>query len=285
MTSVLVGTPTGRVRVGDGVVELEGEPVTALAGEWALTGGRALWRGTERVADLDGPAATCVLPTSAGVFVGTEEAHLLRFVDGVVEQVVSFDEAEGRDGWYTPWGAPPDVRSLSAAPDGSLYVNVHVGGILRSTDGGRSWRPTIDVDSDVHQVTAAGDELLAATAYGLARSADGGREWRFVTAGLHATYSRAVAVAGGSVLISVSRGPGGEESALYRLVDGAFERCRRGLPEWFGGNVDTACLAASGDTVAAGTGDGSVYVSTDAGRSWEVAATGLDRISALTLAT
>ena len=281
MTSVLVGTPDGRVRLGDGV-EL-GEQVTALAGEWAVTDGRTLWRGTERMADLDGPAATCVLPTSAGVFVGTEEAHLLRFVDGVVEQVVSFDEAEGRGGWYTPWGGPPDVRSLSAGPDGSIYVNVHVGGILRSTDGGRRWRPTIDVDSDVHQVLASGDDLLAATAYGLARSGDGGRQWAFLTDGMHATYSRAVAVAAGSVLVSISRGPGGEESALYRLVDGSFERCRHGLPEWFPGNLDTGCLAACGDTVAAGTGDGSVYVSTDAGRSWDTAATGLGRISGLTL--
>ena len=282
MTAVLVGTPAGRVRLGDGV-ELAGEPVTAMAGEWAVTGGRTLWQGTERVVDLDGPAATCVLPTRTGVFVGTEEAHLLRFVDGVVEQVVSFDEAEGRDGWYTPWGGPPDVRSLSAGPDGSVYVNVHVGGILRSNDGGRAWHPTIDVDLDVHQVVATGDGVLAATAYGLARSVDGGRDWDVLADGLHATYARAVTVAGDTVLVSVSRGPGGQESALYRLVDGAFERCSDGLPQWFPGNVDTACLAASGDTVAAGTADGSVYVSTDAGRHWDLAASDLGRVSCLTL--
>ena len=282
MTSVLVGTPAGRVRLGDGV-DLAGEPVSAMAGDWTLTGGRTLWQGTERVAELDGPAATCVLPTPAGVFVGTEEAHLLRFVDGVVEQVVSFDETEGRDGWYTPWGGPPDVRSLSGGPDGSVYVNVHVGGIVRSDDGGRAWHPTIDVDLDVHQVMATGDEVLAATAYGLARSDDGGRNWDVLADGLHATYSRAVAVAGEAVVVSVSRGPGGQESALYRLVDGAFERCSDGLPEWFPGNVDTGCLVACGDTVAAGTGDGSVYLSTDAGRRWELAGSGLGPISALTL--
>ena len=36
MTSVLVGTPAGRVRLGDGV-DLTGEPVTAMAGNWAVT--------------------------------------------------------------------------------------------------------------------------------------------------------------------------------------------------------------------------------------------------------
>jgi len=260
-----------------------GEPVTALAGEWTLAGGRVLWHGSERVAELEGPEATCLLPAASGVLVGTAEAHLLRFVDGVVEQVVSFDEADGRGTWYTPWGGPPDVRSLAEGPDGSLYVNVHVGGILRSTDGGRTWRPTIDVDSDVHQVVASNGVVLAATAHGLARSEDGGGEWAFLTEGLHALYSRAVTVAGDSALVSVSRGPGGQASAVYRLVDGGFERCREGLPEWFDGNVDTGCLAADGGTVVLGTGDGSVYVSTDGGRRWEEAAAGLGRVSGVTL--
>ena len=275
MTSVLVGTPAGRIRLGEGV-EL-GEQVTALAGDWAVTAGRTLWRGTERMADLDGPAATCVLPSPAGVFVGTEEAHLLRFVDGVVEQVVSFDEAEGRGGWYTPWGRPPDVRSLSAGPDGSIYVNVHVGGILRSTDGGRGWRSTIDVDSDVHQVLAFDDELVAATAYGLARSGDGGRNWDFLTDGLHATYARAVAVAGDTVLLSVSTGPDGHRAAVYRRPlhgSAPFRRTSIGLPSTFPGNVDTFCLVADGDLAALGTFAGRVSLSDDAGGSWATGAAG-----------
>jgi photosystem II stability/assembly factor-like uncharacterized protein len=282
VTSVLVGTPTGIRRLDSGR-ELVGEPVTAMAGEWALTGERVLWHGGDRVAELDGPGATCLLPTDHGVLVGTAGAHLLQVDDGMVEQVVSFDEAEGRAGWYTPWGGPPDVRSLAEDSEGALYVNVHVGGIVRSADGGRTWRPTIDIDSDVHQVVAADGSVLAATAYGLACSQDGGGEWSFLTDGLHATYSRAVAVAGGSVLVSVSRGPDGDDAAVYRLAGDRFERCRDGLPEWFTGNVDTGCLVAGGETVVLGTGDGSVFVSTDAGRRWEQAATGFGAVSCLTI--
>ncbi len=48
-----------------------------------------------------------------------------------------------------------------------------------------------------------------------------------------------------------------------------FERCGRGLPEWFGSNIDTGCLTASGVTVAFGTDEGLLFVSTDAGASWE----------------
>ena len=52
--------------------------------------------------------------------------------------------------------------------------------------------------------------------------------WEFVTAGMHAHYSRAVAVSDDTVLVSASTGPRGRRSALYRKpLDGGtrFERC------------------------------------------------------------
>ena len=88
---------------------------------------------------LAGAEAECLLPTQAGVLVGTSEAHLSKLADNGFEPVSSFDHAEGRDAWFTPWGGPPAVRSMSTDPDGAIYANVHVGGVLRSRDGGRSW--------------------------------------------------------------------------------------------------------------------------------------------------
>jgi hypothetical protein len=35
-----------------------------------------------------------------------------------------------------------------------VYVNVHVGGVLQSADGGTSWRPLLDIEHDVHQALA-----------------------------------------------------------------------------------------------------------------------------------
>jgi hypothetical protein len=297
-TAVLVGTADGLHRVGGAGggrgVELAGHRVTALAGgadgDWlAVLDGRSVWRGDgaakwEEVAGLDGPAATCVVAVADGALVGTTEAHLVR-VDrgGATEIVEGFENAEGRDGWYTPWGGPPDTRSLAAAPDGTLFANVHVGGILRSTDGGDTWVPTIDVDTDVHQVVAPGGPVLAASAYGLAESVDGGLTWNLVTDGLHATYLRAVARAGDDVLVSASAGPRGDRSALYRRegASGPLERCRAGLPEWLGGNVDTGWLAAAGSHAAFATADGTVYASSDAGRTWEVLARGLPPVTGL----
>jgi len=275
--SLLVGTAAGLHRVDDGHTELAGRQVSALAGGWAVVEGRAVWHeGTWVSEDIEAPAATCILPFDGGALVGTAEAHLVRVPSG--ERLASFDRAPGRQGWYTPWGGPADVRSLAAGPDGTLYVNVHVGGILRSGDGGATWAPTLDVDLDVHQVVVAGDgTVLAACAQGLAVSTDKGDTWTVDDQGLAATYARAVAVAGDTVLLSVSTGPDGHRAAVYRRPlhgNGAFRRTSIGLPGTFPGNVDTFCLVADGDLAALGTFAGRVYLSDDAGGSWATVAAG-----------
>ncbi|HEX2274649.1 MAG TPA: hypothetical protein VHG90_12320 [Acidimicrobiales bacterium] len=296
--TVLVGTTEGLMRLGEHrPVELAGGRVTALApapdrrGWLALLGDRFLWAGEadgpwDQVASFDeGPPARCLVAAGDDVLVGTAEAHLLRVRDGRAEPVPGFEKTEGRDGWYTPWGGPPDTRSLSVGADGTIYANVHVGGIVRSSDAGETWEPTIDIDTDVHQVLAVNGSVLAPSAYGLATSADGGDSWDMVTDGLHATYLRAVAVAGDDVLVSASTGPGGERSAVYRRAggQGPFERCQAGLPEWLSGNIDTGTLAAAGGRVVFAAPGGTLYASSDAGRTWETLAEGLPRVTAVAL--
>jgi hypothetical protein len=274
--SLLVGTAAGLHRVDDGNTELEGRHVNAIAGDLALVEGRKVWRAGDWVGEpIDGPPATCVLPYDGGALVGTTEGHLVRLPAG--ERVASFDEAPGRDAWYTPWGAPADVRTMAADADGTLYVNVHVGGIVRSVDG-EMWEPTVDIDLDVHQVVVADDgTVLAATAQGLAVSTDRGDSWTVVDDGLPATYARAVAVAGDTVLMSASTGPDGGRAAVYRRPlhgGGPFRRTSIGLPGTFPGNVDTFCLVADGALAALGTFAGRVYLSDDAGASWATVAAG-----------
>ena len=197
--------------------------VSALAvrdgGVWAVAERRVIARRDREgawvdVARSDEFDLACLAPTSHGVFAGTDEAHLLRLVgdDGPLAPVEAFGTVEGRETWFTPWGGPPAVRSIAQDLAGRLHANVHVGGIPRSVDAGASWEPTIDIDADVHQVVAhptEPDVVLAAGAVGLAVSVDGGSSWRIEREGLHATYARAVAVAGDRVLLSVSNGPRG----------------------------------------------------------------------------
>jgi len=301
---LIVGTGSGMLELTDesGTTDPSFGPrdVTALAVRdgraWAVADRRSIVRrepdGTwSDVALSDAFDLACVAPTSDGVLAGTEEAHLLLLVgdDGTLAPVEAFDTVLGRQTWYTPWGGPPAVRSIAQDLAGRIHANVHVGGIPRSVDAGASWAPTIDIEADVHQVVAhptQPDVVLAAGAVGLAVSVDGGSSWRIERDGLHATYARAVAVAGDRVLVSVSNGPRGGRGAVYRggLEPGAtFERCTEGLPEWFDGNIDSGWLDARGSEVAFGTGDGEVFVSQDAGERWTRAATDLPSIRAVRL--
>jgi hypothetical protein len=295
---IVVGTASGVEVVGsDGTGQLTGHTCNALTAEgphlWAVLDDTSVYRGSvagswEAVAGIRERRARCALSHGGRLYMGTDEAHLLQLSDGTVEPVASFDEVEGRAKWYTPWGGPPDARSMSAS-HGAIYVNVHVGGIVRSTDDGKSWEPTIDIDADVHQVVAHPELpglVLASTAWGLARSDDGGANWSFHDEGLHSSYSRAVAIAGETLFASASTGPRGGRTALYRRpLEGEepFEQCTAGLPEWFDGNIDTHCLGGSGGTAAFGTEDGEVFLSEDEGRTWERVASGLPAVRALLL--
>ena len=290
---ILVGTGSGLWQLaGDTSISVEalaGRAVTALALDgasiWAIVDGSQLWECRDGAwkdrAPIDEPPATCVAATPAGPLIGTEQAHLLRLTDAGLERVESFEVADGREAWYTPWGDPADVRSIGIARDGTFHVNVHVGGVVRSRDGGTSWESTVDIENDVHQVLAhptRAEVVLVASAEGFGVSRDGGDSWQFATTGLHAHYMRAVAVAGEHVLVSASTGFHGRRSAIYRRrLDGGtrFERCADGLPKWFDDNIDTACLAAAGPLVVFGTGDGRVFRSLDFGERWKLVIKGL----------
>jgi hypothetical protein len=271
-------------------VELDGRDVSSLAPagdeRWAILDRREVWHdggdGWTSVASLEDLQATRIVAIYDEILVGTSHAHLYRLEGDTLERVEAFDAVEGRDGWYTPWGGPPDTRSM-ADWDDDLYVNVHVGGIPRTDDGGATWHPTIDVDADVHHVTTAEGLVIAACAGGVATSTDRGGTWTYRTDGLERRYSRGVAVCGDALLASASRGPRGGGAAVYRgavASGGGFERCREGLPEAFDGNIDTYRLDALrlGTVAAFGTEDGRVFVSQDAGASWSLLAEGLGDI-------
>jgi hypothetical protein len=315
MASVVVGTERGITVIDPsdsaGLAFLEKtapssgiESLVRSGEEWWAISGRAILRCPaggewEEVAALSEFEPRCLLPLADGLVVGTSEAHLFLQRDAALEQIPAFDQVPGRDEWYTPWGGPPDVRSLSADAGGrDIYANVHVGGVVRSGTGGDSWEPTMDIDMDVHQVLAhptRSGVAFAASARGLGLSEDGAASWTFQTNGLHAPYCRAVAVCEDSILVSASTGPRGQKAAIYRrtldLETGAlaggpspFERCADGLPEWFGGNIDTFCLAARAETAACGTAEGTVYVSLDQGRTWSIATEGLSPVACVVVA-
>jgi len=297
--SVLAGTADGLfVLNGSSKHELAGNAITALADQWAIVNGETVayrsgmdWRQAlsvktpERSLGVHG----AILARGDDAIVGWGPSLLRVYKHRRFEPIDGFEAVPGRDQWHAVGSRQPYVRSLTATPDGVLLANVHVGGIPRSIDGGQTWEPTIDVDADVHQVRAHPDRprlAIAAAAVGVCRSDDAGATWTVSTEGLHATYCRAVALAGDVMFVSASTGPRTEQGALYRRAidsDAPFERCTEGLPEWQPHNVDTGCLDTNGVRVAFGGADGVVYNSEDAGRTWGVLAEGLPPVTAVAI--
>jgi hypothetical protein len=295
MPTVLVATwGDGLFVVGEtSAQELVRHLVRALAadghgGALAIVNGHSLRRrarggvwSTIATTQLD---LACCVTVGDVIYVGTDDARVLRLdPGGELQPLRGFDKVAGRATWYAGSaiidgqrvGPPLGIRSMTATADGAvLLANVHVGGIPRATDGGATWQPTIEVDSDVHEVRAHPTRpgvVMAAAAIGLCTSADGGLTWDVEQDGLHAPYCSAVAFAGDDVLVSASSDHFAAEGAVYRRsVDGhgPLGVVGGGLPKWIDGIADTGCIATHGAAVAIADRNGNLYLSADTGHRW-----------------
>jgi len=273
--------------------ELAGQSVRSLVadgrgGVLAIVGGHSLYRRSP-----DGEWAeivktefnlSCCVPIGNVVFVGTDDAHVLRVdADGAQQRLTGFDAVAGRDKWYAGsaiidgkrMGPPLGIRSMAATCDGSvLLANVHVGGVPRSTDAGLTWQPTINIDTDVHQVCThpiRPDTVIAAAGVGLCISRDAGETWTIEQQGLHAHHCSAVAFGRNDIFVSAATSPFATEGAVYRRPidsDGPLQPLDGGMPQWTDGIVDTDCIATRDSMAAVIDRSGQLYVSNDDGASW-----------------
>lgn len=257
-------------------------------GVLAIVGGDSLCRRSPdgawtTIAKSELKLSFCV-PLGNVVFVGTDDAQILRVdPDGAQQRLTGFDAVEGRDTWYAGaavvngklMGPPLGIRTMAASCDGAvLLANVHVGGIPRSTDAGKTWQPTIAIDSDVHQVCThptRPDIVIAAAAAGLCVSRDAGATWAIEQQGLHTHYCSAVAFGRNDIFVAASTDHFAAQGAVYRRPldsNGPLQPLGGGMPQWINGIVDSNCIATRDSTAAVFDRSGGLHVSHDDGAAW-----------------
>jgi len=220
----------------------------------------------------------CLLWTQQGLLIGTAEARLAWLHDDELEFITSFDEVSGRSNWTTPGGWAPDVRSLALDHNGTIYADIHVGWIVRSTDGGVTWEQVTEgLDKDVHQVNSHPTEngiVTAATARGFYISQDSGMSFKKRWDGFRQTYQRATDwfVGSDTILVSVSDGPHSNNARLYRSEDHGVNWKRvQDIPDKISTNINTYQIT----TADTGLGfviveNSSIYQTKDHGKTWQV---------------
>lgn len=149
---------------------------------------------------------------------------------------------------------------------GRVILIAAADGVIRSADGGSTWRRTTGWEvADVRGFAfnpANADEVYATTCWGPLRSTDGGATWSLAQAGLDRLYCQAIvadAARPGRVLL-------GTEQGLYVSTDGAKTWTRGDFPQ-----VSVLRLAQSASdprVLFAGTQGRGAWLSRDGGESW-----------------
>jgi len=237
------------------------------------------------------------------LFSGTEPAHLFVSDDLGLHwnEVPSLRSVPSVPNWNFP--APPHighVKHINFDPENptTVYASVEVGGLLKSTDAGKSWQEFPDLYEDVHRLMIHPTNakfLYAVTGRGLYVSPNGGTNWDqwtrredeiggypdgfvFRPSDPKTIFMTAAHDAPGTWRTTHFAG-----ARISRSRDGGknWEILRNGLPDRMQASIEAFCLEEAGESFSlyAATTAGEVLCSEDGGESWKPIITGLAPIS------
>jgi photosystem II stability/assembly factor-like uncharacterized protein len=267
-------------------------------------GGRSWRRRDDGLTHRDVYSLACVgRPGGARLFAGTEPAHLFRSDDlGRTWSEMTSMRSVDTSRWSFP--APPNIahtKHITVHPDDpdTLFVGIEQGGLLKSVDGGGTFRVIPGMDDDVHRTLIdphAPDRMHVTTGIGMYATADGGKTWEQWTDATHEIggypdllvhHPRDPQL---MFIASALQGPGTwfrehyAGSRISKSTDGGrtWTRVRDGFPDAL---LRTAFEAMSLEdwgpsfSLFAATATGEVWCSDDGGEHWREVLTGLAPIS------
>ncbi len=237
------------------------------------------------------------------LYAGTEPAHLF-YSDDLGRswtELPSFRSVPGVDEWTFP--APPHaahVKHINFHPDDpfTLLVSVEQGGLLKSTDAGRTWEDLHVPYADVHRTVINPQDpnrIYVTGGDGLYASLDGGMTWEHWTFHdddvgdypdllvLHPQRPQLMFMAAAHHVPLIWRETHSAGARISRSSDGgrSWEVLTGGLPERLQGSVEAMALEDWGESFSlfAATTSGEVWNSEDGGDTWSVIISGLAPIS------
>jgi hypothetical protein len=199
-----------------------------------------------------------------------------------------------------PWTSHVRWIALSVHDPELIFAGIELGGVMRSTDGGKTWEDRkAGSYHDSHCILthpADANRVYEAAGGGVAMSLDAGDSWQPVDEGMDRHYVWALAVDPGDPdrwYVSAShsahyahRDDDSSEAVIFRRIGNRpWEPLTKGLDHPMT-EMPYALLIPRDEptTIFAGTRQGSLFVSTNRGDSWERANVELDGILQLVYA-
>jgi photosystem II stability/assembly factor-like uncharacterized protein len=234
----------------------------------------------------------------AKLYCGTEPAHVFESSDlgATWRDLAGIRNVGSVPKWNFPW--PPHiahVKDISFDPNDTktIYISVEQGALLKSTDGGITWKDLEGFAKDVHRTVVCRTDpnrIYISTSAGVYRSTNGGDSWtRLIETKTGIGYPDPIIVHPRDENVVITAGsistPGTwgkthtADSRMFRSRDGgkSWERLTKGLPEHMRPNIEALAIEVTNGTsqLFAANTDGEIYGSDNDGDSWALVAEGL----------